>query len=61
LQLSKQQQTELFENVRFPYLNYQQLERVVQDKLVSEDLLAEAIMHRLGKQKRLSFILFVVE
>jgi len=47
--LNGRQKHALFANVRFPYLQYDELEKVIKDKLAPESLIAEALLHRLAK------------
>lgn len=48
-QFTESQKYDLFETVRLPYLAFTELEAVVKERLVPEELLAEALMFRLSK------------
>jgi hypothetical protein len=48
--LTKQEKESLFETVRFPYLNYVQLEEVIKTSVVPHSIVAEALMVRLGME-----------
>eukprot|EP00029_Vermamoeba_vermiformis_P014214 TRINITY_DN933_c0_g1_i1.p1 TRINITY_DN933_c0_g1~~TRINITY_DN933_c0_g1_i1.p1 ORF type:complete len:527 (+),score=102.64 TRINITY_DN933_c0_g1_i1:1405-2985(+) len=47
-QFTESQKYDLFETVRLPYLAFNELETVVKERLVPEELLAEAVMFRLS-------------
>ena len=46
--ITDEQKHTLFEAIRFPYLAYSELQKVVKEKIAPEDLLAEGLLYRLG-------------